>query len=691
MVGAGERRGAGQIQPWERYPQPVRAIIQKRCDFSVFGKRQAGIERQGFRFKGAGVQRIANSVPAGVYLLSVRGADGNSFAERLTHNGGRLNVSAAFAGTDNAGLNKSAASDYGRWTITVSADGYHTEIRTFEPAAGANPVEEFTLIRPKTASKANFTDTVVVGNSKIPIEMIYIPGGTFTIGCEKGSGCPANTSPVSGVTVSSYYIGKTEVTTAMWDAVMTGTPCSGNSFYNPCTNSYTSMTWFDAMEFACKLGQMTGRNYRMPTEAEWEYAVKTKQSSLEKIGGSNNNEEWAYNSWSATHSGGTDPVGPASGGYTQKTRRDATSLSSDITARLIRSVEGIGPVLRLAVSADTDYPPNYVAPCYLHMPEMGGEPENSYRDQRWVTGSDAHWTTAGGTAIGGFDFVVWEDGTAMLVADKSQSYCSGPYAPSSCNDVPGQWFTSNNIAFVFVPNSTTRTPTKYAYIFLDGTQGSVICDKGYSNYQDMGYIGRIERKEASGSYVKPTISGLMSGKELAQAQANFATEFKMWDMTNIPAAAKQKDPRLLDGPDSGWSQKNVGSAHHYRKDVDLDEFRFTVNQGSSMILANGDWFTVNNTFLRVTHPTSGYTAEYLYAVSVDNKGVLTFYHNSFMGYERGDFRMFTKAANGPDFNNLCTACSNEIPKGQSASFYAQDKEKGQSTFVPAPCPAGGCQ
>jgi hypothetical protein len=110
-----------------------------------------------------------------------------------------------------------------------------------------------------------------------------------------------------------------------------------------------------------------------------------------------------------------------------------------------------------------------------------------------------------------------------------------------------------------------------------------------------------------------------------------------------------------------------------------------------MILANGDWFTVNNTFLRVTHPTSGYTAEYLYAVSVDNKGVLTFYHNSFMGYERGDFRMFTKAADGPDFNNLCTACSNEIPKGQSASFYAQDKEKGQSTFVPAPCPAGGCQ
>jgi len=164
----------------------------------------------------------------------------------------------------------------------------------------------------------------------------------------------------------------------------------------------------------------------------------------------------------------------------------------------------------------------------------------------------------------------------------------------------------------------------------------------------------------------------------------------MIDMTNIPQSARKQDRRLLDGPDSGWSQKNVGSAHHYRKDVDLDEFRFTVNQGSAMILANGDWFTLNNTFLRVTH-SSGYTCDYLYAVSTDNKGVHTFYHNSFMGYERGDFRMFTKAANGPDFNDLCSACADEIPKGQSASFYSRNGETGKSTFVPAPCPEGGCK
>jgi len=69
----------------------------------------------------------------------------------------------------------------------------------------------------------------------------------------------------------------------------------------------------------------------------------------------------------------------------------------------------------------------------------------------------------------------------------------------------------------------------------------------------------------------------------------------------------------------------------------------------------------------------------------------TFYHNSFMGYERGDFRMFTKTANNHEtFVSACgDLCNGEIPKGERASFYAQ-QEIGQSTFKPAPCPSTGC-
>jgi hypothetical protein len=396
----------------------------------------------------------------------------------------------------------------------------------------------------------------------------------------------------------------------------------------------------------------------MMTEAEFEYAAKTYSSSLEDIG---SGEEWAYNSWSTRHSTElNDPVGPNSGKHTQKTRRDAQGYGDSITARLIRSIDGIGPQLRLVVSNEMDFPPEYVPPCDLCAPEQGDEPVNSYRDPRWITGSDAHWTT-GATAIGTFDLRVWEDGTAKF------------------GNTDGQWFTSNNIAFVFVPSS--GSPRKYPYIFLDDTQGSLISDLGFMNG---GYIGRIEKVSAD-SVAQPTIAGLQSGAELAAAAG---PEYAMVDMVNIPESAKEQDPRLIDGPGQCWFQDNtgVGGLHHYRKDVDPEEFRFTVNQGQMIILANGNWFTVGNTFLRITHST-GYTTDYLYAVTSDG----TFYHNSYQAYERADFRMFQPKSNSESFPESCgTHCSSEIPMGEGASLYA-NQEEGRSTFVPAPCPPEGCQ
>ncbi|MBN1604640.1 MAG: SUMF1/EgtB/PvdO family nonheme iron enzyme [Chitinispirillaceae bacterium] len=487
-----------------------------------------------------------------------------------------------------------------------------------------------------SVAQNNFTEEV----EGVSFDMIYVPGGTFTLGCESNP-CPANTAPVSGVKVSSYYIAKNEVTAQLWKAVMGSSSGLGGT---------SDITWYKAMEFACLLSTKTGKNYRMPTEAEWEYAAKKHLSSLEDIG---KGEEWTYNSWNSTHMGGTDPLGPYSGRHTQKTRRDAQNTGDNITGRLIRSIDGIGPKLRLVISADTDFPPDYIPPCKLHPPVLGPEPENSYRDPRWITGSDSNWT-------GDFSTIrVWEDGTARLGSKN------------------GQWFTSNNIAFVFVPAS--GDPVKFAYVLLDETQGSVISNAGFMRG---GFFGRIFKEKAD-NLAKPAVANLKSGAELAAAAGD---EYRMVDMENIPESARKQDERLIDGPGYGWSQKNVGSVHHYRKDVDRDEFRFTVNQmGDRTMLANGKWFTVGNTFLRVTHP-DGYTCEYLYTVNEDGN----FYHNSFQKYERADFRMFTKETNGPDFNDLCgDICSNDIPKGQPASVYAILPE-GVSTFAPAPCPTGGC-
>jgi len=456
---------------------------------------------------------------------------------------------------------------------------------------------------------------------------------------------------VADITVSSYLIAKNQVTPELYEAVMGD---SGSGFG-------LMITWYDANAFACALTRLTGKAYRMMTEAEFEYAAKNHSSSLEDVG---SGEEWAYNSWETSYScqpGDVDPVGLSSGEHTQKTRRDAEGTGDNITGRLIRSIDGIGPQLRLVVSADVDYPANYKPTCQIAAPHLSGEPENSYRDPRWITGSDSHWTT-GSIGIGNLDLRVWEDGTAKM------------------GNTVGQWFTSNNIAFVFVPSSGTST--KLAYIFLDENQGSAISDKGFMGG---GYIGRFEKEAASGD--KPAISDLQSGAALAAAAGD---DYKMVDMENIPESAKEQDPRLLDGPDECWFQNNInaGGTHNYRKDVDADEFRFVViDKGNATMLANGAWFTVNNTFLRITHP-SGYTADYLYAV--DSSG--NFLHDSFQEYERGDFRMFEIYSNtSGDFPPTCLddSCSSEIPKGQDASIYSRI-DGGNSTFVPAPCPAGGC-
>jgi hypothetical protein len=485
----------------------------------------------------------------------------------------------------------------------------------------------------------DFTDKIGTAS----IDMVAIPGGTFTLGCESGT-CDPDTSPVENITVSPYHIMKTEVSKAMWTAA-----------------GLTEGTWYDCMAMACALNKQTGHAYRVMTEAEFEYAAKNHLSKMSQVDAT---EEWAFNSWETKYSckpGDVDPLGPTPGAHTQKTRRDKAT-GDKITGRLIRSIDGIGPKCRLTISDKTEYPPGYPPSCTIVPPVPTTEPENSYRDPRWVTGSDSKWTT-GSIAIGKFDLQTWDDGTALM------------------NGKPGQWFTSNNIALVFVPSSGTSV--KYAYIFLDANQGSVISDAGFMN----GFVGRYQKAAATGT-TKPTISGLKSGAELATAAG---ADFKMVDMTNIPESAKKQDPRLLDTTSDCWFQnnQNAGGTHNYRKDVDADEFRFAViDKGQIVMLANGKWFTVNNTFLHIEHP-DGYVAEYLYAVTSDGY----FMHDSYMGYERADFRLFQKYDNATGtFPPTCISdsCSKELAKGAAQPFYATMAD-GKSTFTPAPCPAGGCK
>ena len=141
-------------------------------------------------------------------------------------------------------------------------------------------------------------------------EMVFVQGGTFTMGCtdEQGSDCYKNEKPAHQVTLSDYYIGKYEVTQGLWKTVMGSNPSSFINCGDDCP--VENVSWEECIEFISKLNQLTGKRFRLPTEAEWEYAARggSKASYQTKYAGSNALGEVAWyngNSNSQTHTVGT--------------------------------------------------------------------------------------------------------------------------------------------------------------------------------------------------------------------------------------------------------------------------------------------------------------------------------------------------------------------------------------------------
>ena len=139
------------------------------------------------------------------------------------------------------------------------------------------------------------------------IAMVYVSGGTFTMGAtsEQGSDAYSDEKPAHSVTLSGYYIGKYEVTQELWKAVMGSNPSRFKGDNLPVER----VSWNDVQEFLRKLNAMTGKRYRLPTEAEWEFAARGGNSSRGyKYSGSNSigNVAWYDgNSGSRTHAAGT--------------------------------------------------------------------------------------------------------------------------------------------------------------------------------------------------------------------------------------------------------------------------------------------------------------------------------------------------------------------------------------------------
>ena len=128
----------------------------------------------------------------------------------------------------------------------------------------------------------------------VSFKMIKVKGGTFTMGAtdEQGTDAGSNESPTHQVTLSDYFIGQTEVTQELWQAVMGNNPSTDNSDGKYPVNN---ISWIMAKSFITQLNSLTGKSFRLPTEAEWEFAARGGNMSKGfKHAGSNNLNEVAW-------------------------------------------------------------------------------------------------------------------------------------------------------------------------------------------------------------------------------------------------------------------------------------------------------------------------------------------------------------------------------------------------------------
>ena len=138
----------------------------------------------------------------------------------------------------------------------------------------------------------------------VSFTMVGVEGGTFTMGAtsEQGTSDPWDDEyPTHSVTLSNFSIGETEVTQELWKAVMGSNP----SYFSGTNLPVEYVSWNDCQTFITKLNTLTGKNFRLPTEAEWEYAARGgNKSKGYKYAGSNTLNDVAWysdNSSSKTH------------------------------------------------------------------------------------------------------------------------------------------------------------------------------------------------------------------------------------------------------------------------------------------------------------------------------------------------------------------------------------------------------
>lgn len=206
------------------------------------------------------------------------------------------------------GQNPSLRSDKHNWFFAVkpNAVGFNNPDTEFFTTAYPANESTYTSTYSSLVAAINGTANNSVSNNNVSssgstrsftvngvsFTMIYVPGGTFTMGAtsEQGDDADYNEKPTHQVTLSSFSIGQTEVTQELWQAVMGSNP---SRFKGP-KRPVERVSWDDCQMFLRKLNSLTEQNFRLPTEAEWEYAARGGKSDGTKYAGSNSIDDVAW-------------------------------------------------------------------------------------------------------------------------------------------------------------------------------------------------------------------------------------------------------------------------------------------------------------------------------------------------------------------------------------------------------------
>jgi formylglycine-generating enzyme required for sulfatase activity len=162
-----------------------------------------------------------------------------------------------------------------------------------------------------------------LGND-VSLEMVAIPRGTFMMGSPDSEiDRYENESPQHEVTVQSFFLDKYPITQAQWQAIMGNNP----SPFKDDNSPVDSLSWLDATDFCQKLSQKTGRNYRLPAEAEWEYACRAGTRTPFHFGETISSEVANYSAQDREHDSETYP-GKYESGQLAKYRKKTTPVGS---------------------------------------------------------------------------------------------------------------------------------------------------------------------------------------------------------------------------------------------------------------------------------------------------------------------------------------------------------------------------